>query len=245
MIKNGEVSDYSGSREKSALSEFLTGAPKAPTDVVELTYANFEFKTSTGSWFVKFFAPLCFLCNILATTWEELAASLVSDPDNHVAHIDCTENKEICERFDVKGYPNLKLLKDGDVIDYKGPREIPDFVEFMKSDHVEEETKVVQLTEDNFDSMTATGTWFIKFYAPWCSACKQIAPAWRELGAAAESDPDYHVGEVDCTLHNGICKDKMEVKAYPVRQMYSIEVRLGFRCLTQISFSFFFFLYSH
>ncbi|MCP3665503.1 MAG: hypothetical protein GY696_23905, partial [Gammaproteobacteria bacterium] len=69
----------------------MTGAPKAPTDVVELTDANFESKTSTGAWFVKFYAPWCGHCKKLAPTWEELAASLVSDPDNHVAHIDCTE----------------------------------------------------------------------------------------------------------------------------------------------------------
>ncbi len=247
MIKDGEASDYSGSREKEDLSEFLTGVPKAPTDgkVVDLTDADFVSKTNKGTWFVKFYAPWCGHCKKLAPIWEEVAKEVVSDPAHHVAHIDCTENEETCQKFDVKGYPTLKLFKDGNILNYDGPREKGDLLEYLKSDHTEVETKVVQLTADNFKTVTATGTWFVKFYAPWCSACKQIAPAWRELGEAVESDPNYHVGELDCTENRDACKDTFHVKFYPVRQISSIESRSGVRCLIQSSFSFSFFLYSH
>ncbi len=106
MIKNDEVSDYKGSRDKDDLSRFLYAASKASTNVVELTDANFDSETSKGgSWFVKFYAPWCGHCKNLAPTWEELAADLASDSDHHVAHIDCTENKETCNKFGVKGYP--------------------------------------------------------------------------------------------------------------------------------------------
>ncbi len=107
MFKDGEVSDYSGKREKKDLSEFLTGAPEAPTDgkVVELTDDNFDSKTKKGAWFVKFYAPWCGHCKNLAPIWEELAADLASDSAHHVAHIDCTQYQETCAKFDIKGYP--------------------------------------------------------------------------------------------------------------------------------------------
>ncbi|MCP4273574.1 MAG: hypothetical protein GY781_16725, partial [Gammaproteobacteria bacterium] len=61
-------------------------------------------------------------CKRLAPTWEELAADLASDPVHHVAHVDCTQYKETCAKFDVKGYPTIILIKDGEAIEYSGKR---------------------------------------------------------------------------------------------------------------------------
>ncbi len=119
--------------------EHLTGVPTEleDTNVVELTGDNFKSKTHKGVWFVKFYAPWCGFCKKIKPIWEELALGVESDPDYNVAHIDCTEHKEKCNEFDVKGYPTLKLLKDGKVVDYDGPRETADLLEFLKSDHKE------------------------------------------------------------------------------------------------------------
>ncbi len=92
------------------------------------------------------------------------------------------------------------------------------------------------MTSENINTLTAKGTWFVKMYAPWCQACKQLAPAWRELGNTMESDPKYHVGELDCTKNMDACEE-LGVKSYPVRQMSSSELRLGVGSLTQISLS--------
>ena len=40
----------------------------------------------------------------------------------------------------------------------------------------------VDLTDQNFDRLTAEGTWLVKVYAPWCAHCKVSAEA---VGAAA------------------------------------------------------------
>ncbi len=76
------------------------------------------------------------------------------------------------------------------------------------------------MTSDNIATLTATGTWFVKFYAPWCRACKEIAPAWRELGEAVESDPNYHVGEVDCTASTDLCGETFNVEFYPTLKVF-------------------------
>jgi protein disulfide isomerase family A protein 3 len=49
--------------------------------------------------------------------------------------VDCTEaGKETCGRFQVSGYPTLKIFRGGELSqDYGGPREAAGIVKFMKA----------------------------------------------------------------------------------------------------------------
>lgn len=51
-----------------------------------------------------------------------------------MAMVDCMENPDIAEEYDVAGFPTIKLFHNGEVVsDYKGKRTIEDFVNFMKN----------------------------------------------------------------------------------------------------------------
>jgi thioredoxin domain-containing protein 5 len=78
-------------------------------EIVELTDTDFDQKTSSGVWFVKYFAPWCGHCKALIPTWEELSKKV--DSNINIAKVDCTKNQDICRRFQVMGYPTLILLK--------------------------------------------------------------------------------------------------------------------------------------
>mmetsp|Transcript_10870 Transcript_10870/g.14139 ORF Transcript_10870/g.14139 Transcript_10870/m.14139 type:complete len:214 (+) Transcript_10870:199-840(+) len=77
---------------------------------------------------------------------------------------------------------------------------------------------VIPLTEQDFSSKTKEGSWFIKFYAPWCGHCKSLAPIWEEL--AEELDDEVNVAKVDCTVNIALCK-RFGVEGYPTVQFVS------------------------
>ncbi|KAL8436398.1 hypothetical protein ACSSS7_001798 [Eimeria intestinalis] len=98
------------------------------SDVQVLTDSNFEQETqavtgsTSGDWFVKFYAPWCGHCRKMAPAWEELATKLKGQIN--VAHLDATTNPQIARRFSIRGFPSLLFLKDGQMYEYKGARTV-------------------------------------------------------------------------------------------------------------------------
>ncbi|KAI9500310.1 thioredoxin-like protein [Coemansia spiralis] len=87
-----------------------------------------------------------------------------------------------------------------------------------KSDHsaYNTEGEVVALTKENFAEKTATGPWFVKFYAPWCPHCQHLAPIWEKLADAAKGK--INIGKVNCDEAGLLCS-KHGVQAYPTLKM--------------------------
>lgn len=84
-------------------------------DVVELDESNFEKLTqlntgsTTGDWFIKFYAPWCGHCKRLAPTWEEVATELKGEVN--VAKVDVTQNRALGKQYGIKGFPTLLLFR--------------------------------------------------------------------------------------------------------------------------------------
>ncbi|KAL3658840.1 hypothetical protein V7S43_016206 [Phytophthora oleae] len=226
----------------SAVAFASLGAQAAP---VALTEATFEHQTSSGVWFVKFYAPWCGHCKKLAPTIDEMSETEgLADKDVHVAKVDCTTEKSICERFSVGSYPTLKVVAGGKSYDYNGRRDVDAMVAFSTdgykkdfgervlsyaefvaqrkaaaAEHEENERKssVVHLTTASFEDqvLNSKEPWLIKFYAPWCGHCKRLAPTWNKLSRTLkENDSKVSVAKVDCTVHRRVCS-RFGVNGYP------------------------------
>ena len=68
--------------------------------------------------------------------FDKAAVTLsANDPPVALVKVDCTEaGKDTCGRFEVKGYPTVKIFRNGELSqDYSGPREAPGIIKFMKS----------------------------------------------------------------------------------------------------------------
>ncbi|KAK9457699.1 thioredoxin-like protein [Dipodascopsis uninucleata] len=79
----------------------------------------------------------------------------------------------------------------------------------------------VAVTEDlgpaNFKSSVEHGTWWVKFFSPYCPHCKSFAPLWSKTAADLYEEAtaaDFHFANVDCSAHGDLCNE-WGIRAYP------------------------------
>ncbi|KAJ6735828.1 PROTEIN DISULFIDE ISOMERASE [Salix viminalis] len=106
--------------------------------VLTLDHSNFtETVTKHDFIVVEFYAPWCGHCQNLAPEYEK-AASILSSSDHQIvlAKVNADENvnQEISEKFEVQGFPTIKILRKGgtSVSEYKGPHDADGIVEYLK-----------------------------------------------------------------------------------------------------------------
>lgn len=81
---------------------------------------------------MKFFAPWCGHCKAMIPEYEKAATELKSD-NITLAEIDCTINGDVCNRYNLKGYPTLQIFRKGRASDvYPHERKANSIVKFMK-----------------------------------------------------------------------------------------------------------------
>uniref|UniRef100_A0A7S0XBE8 Thioredoxin domain-containing protein n=1 Tax=Chromulina nebulosa TaxID=96789 RepID=A0A7S0XBE8_9STRA len=127
------------------------------SDVIDLNSQNFEHLTqastgaTTGDWLVEFYAPWCGHCKTLKPTYEKVAELLKGEIN--VAAVDVPANRDLGERFDIKGFPTIKLLRKGQVYTFKGKRSLEEIVEFAKTGFQIQEPEAVPVQLSFFGSI--------------------------------------------------------------------------------------------
>jgi len=101
--------------------------------VVVLKKDNFDkIVNEADTILVKFFAPWCGHCKHLAPEFIK-AAEILDKEGIILAEVDCTEETELADRFEVHGYPTLYIFHKGEKTEYKGPREANGIVKYMRA----------------------------------------------------------------------------------------------------------------
>jgi protein disulfide-isomerase-like protein len=99
-------------------------AALAAGEATELNQASFD-DALAGNAFIKFMAPWCGHCQQLKPTWDQLADTFEGSRVT-IGVVDCTVEQELCGKYEVRGYPSLKVFKrDGSPNgeDYNGGRD--------------------------------------------------------------------------------------------------------------------------
>jgi len=141
---------------------------------------------------LEFFAPWCGHCKALAPHYEE-AATALKEQAIRLAKVDCDANAALCEEHGIRGYPTLKVVRDGDVKGakpYGGQRTADAIITYM-----EKQSKDVIEALDSSAALDAFKSHKIAFVAFYDQADKDTAATFK--GAAEEfRDDPYLFGAV-------------------------------------------------
>ena len=74
------------------------------------------------------------------------------------------------------------------------------------------ENAIHEITNENFHQ-TLQGEWMVKFYAPWCPACRNMVSDWKKFSEYVEP-LGVKVGDVDITKES-LLNGKFMVTALP------------------------------
>ncbi|CAN8067388.1 unnamed protein product [Agarophyton chilense] len=114
----------------AALAIFVSAV--AEDDVLVGNKDNFESLIGAEELtLVKFFAPWCGHCKKMADDFKQAATVLKGKAQ--LVDLDATEEKDLAQKYGVRGFPTLKLFSKGELIsDYKGGRTKDDIVKYIE-----------------------------------------------------------------------------------------------------------------
>uniref|UniRef100_A0A336KFI3 CSON002835 protein n=1 Tax=Culicoides sonorensis TaxID=179676 RepID=A0A336KFI3_CULSO len=151
-LKN--VRDYSGGRTEADFVKFLSDPDAAETvdntpkeepfgdfpgveKVLILSETNFDEEIKKyDQVLVMFYAPWCGHCKRMKPDFAKAALMLETEQltGSKVAAVDCTVHRKLSERFQIQGFPTMKLFEKGQLsAEFDGKRTADAIVDYLKT----------------------------------------------------------------------------------------------------------------
>ncbi|RXM34802.1 Protein disulfide-isomerase A4 [Acipenser ruthenus] len=164
ILKKGQPVDYDGDRSEKAIVAKVKEVAQPdwappPEVTMVLTNDNFdEVVNEADIILVEFYAPWCGHCKQLAPKYEKAAKELSKRTQPiPLAKVDATVESEVAKRFEVSGYPTLKIFRKGKAFEYNGPREEHGIVDYMieqagpPTKHIQAVKQIQEFVKDGDD----------------------------------------------------------------------------------------------
>lgn len=213
--------------EEDGEEEEDEGDVREENGVLILKDSNFDaFVADKDTVLLEFYAPWCGHCKQFAPEYEKIASTLKEhEPPVPVAKIDATTESGLAARFDVGGYPTIKILKNGQTVDYEGARSYEEIItkvkEVSQPGWAPPPEATLVLTKDNFDKLVnAADIMLVEFYAPWCGHCKKLAPEFEKAAKELSTrSPAIPLGKVDATTETDLAA-RFDISGYPTLKIF-------------------------
>jgi len=205
--------------------------------VVELDASNWKAQVMDSDQvvLVEFYAPWCGHCKALAPEWVKTADALKGIAK--VAAVDMDKHQSVGAPYGVKGFPTIKIFgadkakpssydqaREAAAISQAAVQEVANIVQTRLGGGGSSAgpSAVVTLTDDNFDKevLESNDLWLVKFIAPWCGHCKQLAPQWA--AASLDLEGRIKLGALDATVHKATGA-KYKVEGFPTIKFFGAD----------------------
>ena len=101
--------------------------------------ANKEFKetddTSAEAELLYFYTEWCPYCKKARPIWNSLKEKYENTKINNTRvyfkEVDCDKNEKMADEYNIEGYPTIKLIKDGQVIEYDAKPNLENLEKFL------------------------------------------------------------------------------------------------------------------
>ncbi|KAI8879240.1 thioredoxin-domain-containing protein, partial [Backusella circina FSU 941] len=182
------------------------------TNLNDLTPEQVDQKHD-GALFVQYYQPTCASCQQLEPTWNTL---IDTNKNDYFGKLNCAKYGDYCQSKGIVRFPTIqsKRLFSDEWNEFSGLDTLAAMQTFVNND------KSVQLkrVEDVESIISSKKPWFIKFYAPWCGHCKNLAPIWEKLAVKLQ-DKEINLAEVNCEDNKDICS-KYKVTGLPTLTLF-------------------------
>ncbi|KAI8875696.1 thioredoxin-domain-containing protein [Backusella circina FSU 941] len=195
------------------------------SNVMTLTMDNFDTLVNGSR---PALVQFCLDCEQQQFALVELADSLAHIKDQIIiGQVNSKEYPDLDAMFDVEEYPALKWFPEGfesraDVEDYASGNDLVSLAVFIK-----EKTKlvprvriqksnVIELDDDNFKEnvIDSNKNVLVKFYAPWCGHCQNLAPIYEKIGDAFSNVDNCLIVKVNAEEADDVATD-YDIFGYP------------------------------
>ncbi|KAK8898480.1 hypothetical protein M9Y10_000769 [Tritrichomonas musculus] len=161
---------------------------------------------------IKFYLTDCIFCQELAPEFQE-AADMFSNQEIIFGGVNCDEHKNICEKFNVDGYPRIYFFKQNSkeegvrFTDERTSNSIADFIEEKTNIKARRPPKaLINISPDDFDTFKIKSQCaFMAFYDISKKTCKRFVPQLQQAAFIYQSEPNVTIGSVNCRRYADLC----------------------------------------